>query len=98
MQPTFDSDGYPTNETLDAIKNWPYTDYRGLIEYLRDAWKWPCYFRVNNNGWIKASTGGWSGNESLIGAMQQNFIFWCDCFYCHYTGGHYTLKIPKRKK
>ena len=39
------------------------------------------------------STGGWSGNEAVIGAMKQNAVLWAAAFRVHYAGGHYELEI-----
>lgn len=35
--PTFDEHGIPTDETLNAIEEWPHTDPTGLIQYVREA-------------------------------------------------------------
>lgn len=48
-EPTFDADGYPTEETLDAIRHW---EWRGdvfgtmasLLEFCQKAWHYPDYF------------------------------------------------------
>jgi hypothetical protein len=41
------------------------------------------------------STGGWSGNESLIGAMERNFICWSQTFVQMRRGGHYVFYAPR---
>jgi hypothetical protein len=41
------------------------------------------------------STGGWSGNESLIQAMQENFILWSLTWYSHRKGGHYEFRLSR---
>jgi hypothetical protein len=43
----------------------------------------------------KISTGGWSGNEDIIDAMQSNITAWHKCFFIHRVGGHYVLKVHK---
>ena len=94
--PAFDADGYPTDETLNAIEEWPYTDFDGLLEYVREAWSdigriWEA------DGDIKLATGGWSGNESIIGAMQQNHVFWAMAWYSSTRGGLHILRMPNEK-
>ena len=75
---TFDRDGYPTEETLEciaAVNAWPWDRYDAWIEFCREAY-------AEGRGWIRETpktlvfvTGGWSGNESVIRAMEQNLMF-----------------------
>jgi len=75
--PTFDSDGYPTEETLRAISEWDDLSDEGYlmwIQFIRKAWHYPelvfegesenLIVSELNNRVLKISTGGWSGNES----------------------------------
>lgn len=107
--PTFDSDGYPTDATLRVIEKWPITelsDTQGLMDYVRQAWKYPDYFTADKRRtreWKGAplkrryhvSTGGWSGNESLISALEKNFVFWMLTWVAHRRGGHYIFELPE---
>lgn len=43
------------------------------------------------------STGGWSGNESLIGAMKRNYILWSLTWVQSRRGGHYIFEHTGRK-
>lgn len=92
----FDGDGYPTDRTLDRIAKWPYTDLRGLADYVRSLWNYPSYARKRGNRYL-LSTAGWSGNESLIGALQQNYMFWAICWESSRRGGHHVFTLPKVK-
>lgn len=91
--PTFDRDGYPTDETLDAIKAWPYTDLNGLMAFVCEAWSeygsWHEWCDV-----IRIATGGWSGNESIIDALLENHMAWTLLWHSSRRGGGYTFRIP----
>ena len=80
------NDGYPTDDELERIRTWPitwanYADAMALIAYLKTVFHWPERQideseGVNDLGrpvlvlWLH--TGGWSGNESIIGALKVN--------------------------
>lgn len=93
MEPTFDADGYPTEETLKAIRKWDYHDFKGLMRYCHKAWKYPEYF-IELDGHYQVHTVGWSGNESIIGALQDNMMFWAVCWLESRRGGHYLFEVP----
>jgi len=95
--PTFDRDGYPTEETLRAIREWSHRDMRGLMEFVCGAWEYPDYAKLTE-GCMELVTGGWSGNESLIGALQENRMFWMMCWLKSERGGHYWFELPKAPK
>lgn len=75
QEPTFDRDGYPTEETLQAITGWDWHDLPGLMAFIARAWKYPEHAQeVQPGRWVFA-TMGWSGNESLMGALMRNLFF-----------------------
>lgn len=85
-RPAFDADGYPTAETLQHIVDWPHTDFKGLLDYVRQAVEG--YGRMwEEDGAIKLATGGWSGNESILGALHENNVFWAMCWESSHRGG-----------
>lgn len=70
MKNYIDSDGYPTERALNKIKNWKFKGEKSceeLFEFIEELWRWPDYFK-EEEGIYQISTGGWSGNEDLIGA------------------------------
>lgn len=96
----FPENDCPTEEELETIKTWPIKgrDSIGLLfKYIQRLWRWDRYFTVKGNT-FELSTGGWSGNEDIIGAMQENFVFWSLCWKSSRVGGHYVFKVPKLKK
>lgn len=92
--PEQDEHGYPTEKTLDAIKEWPGSDFAGLIDFVGRAWQWEDRWHFDGKE-LCAITGGWSGNESLIGALQQNVLFWMMCWWASYRGGKFEFKLPE---
>jgi hypothetical protein len=106
LEPTFDKDGYPTEETLTLIKEWPHNDFPALIQFVAAAWKWgglrktpsliePLFNKrhLDDDYWWCGATGGWSGNESLIGALMDNSIFWLFCWSASVRGGYYEFHV-----
>lgn len=92
--PTFDQSGYPTEETLEAIAHWHSGDPNGWIEFIREAWNHGYGRMWNEDGFLKLATGGWSGNESIIHAMQQNFVLWSLMWESSHRGGLEVLRLP----
>jgi len=43
MNNDIDEDGYPTDEALARIIEWPGDDPKGLIDYIMDLWNYPEY-------------------------------------------------------
>lgn len=104
INPTFDKDHYPTEETLDIIKYWSDLSSEGirkLMDFCYDCWQYPEFFikeKVKNDLGdsviqYKISTGGWSGNEDVIQALRENVIFWCLCWVQSRRGGHYLFEV-----
>jgi hypothetical protein len=95
-EPTFDAKGYPTEETLAFIRN-ARVRFNELFKFIQKAWG-------NGYGWFHALpdkegthyrlvTGGWSGNEEIIGAMQENNIFWDLCWQSSKRGGEFLFFV-----
>ena len=94
-EPTFDKDGYPTDETLKTITDWDVCDPVGLFEFLKAAWNSTGTIREPEDNVFEFVTGGWSGNESLIGAYQKNSILWVLCWEMSQRGGLFRFEIPE---
>lgn len=101
-----DDDGYPTDEALEKIAQWKFEDSKGWFAFIHDIW----YLR--SWGWSEVeetceifkrpverlyiSTAGWSGNEAIIRAMQENHMLWHWHWYSSQRGGHYVFEIKDK--
>jgi len=89
-----DNDGYPTEEELVKITNWPMkslNDYHDLMDYIFKLWDYNEYAWNRTGNIYQISTMGWSGNEQIIYAMQQNQMFWLFYWGQSTRGGHYIF-------
>ena len=93
-----DIDGYPTKKELEKIKKWDFKDPMGLMNHVEELWNYPDRFVLTGKRVLRLylSTGGWSGNESIIEALQQN-PFWYFYWQKSQRGGHYWFKIKLTK-
>lgn len=85
-----------------AIVEWPVEDPEGWFDYVRRCWwasEWgwhegPAVDDVGRQVYrYDISTGGWSGNESLIRAMKQNRLLWFTTWQMSRRGGHYRFDV-----
>lgn len=99
-----DNDGYPTEEALKKIREWNYADFTGWMEFIKSIWNYVDWgwYETEEPDWIdssrtnhvyRISTAGWSGNENIIRAMQQNTFLWAIGCESWRRGGHYVF-IP----
>ena len=107
-EPTFDADGYPTDATLDRIRTWPIDtmgaaaaamDFAGLAWSYPDCWS--CEERWDDPDWpshpkrvYRFSTVGWSGNESIVAAIEANQMLQMIGAWSWRRGGHYEYRFP----
>lgn len=83
---------YPTDEQLEVIKKWNISDLHGLMEYIREIWEFADWGWKQDGGTYYISTGGWSGNEDIIEAMQSNHMWWFMFWEQSKRGGHYIFE------
>lgn len=102
-------DGYPTEKALEKIRSWemaegkiPQRSFHGLMDFVQEIWHWGerqysqhrIFDSLDREAIeYKFSTGGWSGNEDIVGALQDNQIFWMLCWYSSRVGGHYVFRV-----
>ena len=102
-----DGDGYPTEAALDVIREWTFQmSDRELFDFIKSIWwmpdwSWKECEAIDERTGRKSycyyiSTGGWSGNESIIQAMQENkWMFWHMHWVQSRRGGHYIFELRK---
>jgi len=98
-----DNEGYPEQRDLDLIRAWDCEDVFNLINYLYNCWHFQAWgfkqeWKYDNilNSYklhLGLHTGGWSGNEELMGALLDNNIL-RSLWYAEWRrGGHYKFEI-----
>jgi hypothetical protein len=92
LTPTFYKLGCPTDETLDIIKSWDYP-FAGLWEFVRSALSIHGKI-VESDNIVKLTTGGWSGNENIVTALQGNTLFWSCYWRASVRGGVEVFDKP----
>ena len=106
--PLLDDDGYPSDHALDVIEKWYWTDDKGWFNFIKElwhlrSWGWsegwnpPDMPGVDLKGKQRyqyhISTAGWSGNESIIRAMEKNDMLWHFHWVQSRRGGHYIFEL-----
>lgn len=91
---SLDDSAYPSEEELERVASWNPGDAQGWLSYVMRIW------RHSGRAWIEGdiyhfSTGGWSGNEEIIAAMQKNVTAWAMNWYSSTRGGRYEF-CPSR--
>lgn len=99
---------YPTDEAIERIKAWPDEDLAGCLDFVADIWTWP-EFGVSrtlkaaerevvgetaDKRFLRLATGGWSGNEDIIGAMKENLMLRALCWRLSASGGLHIWEYP----
>jgi len=104
-KPYLDEDGYPTDAALDIISLWN-ADVDDWFTFIEKLWYfsshgWNSAIEQDENNPIRQvkryyiSTIGWSGNESIIKAMEQNEVYlWGTTWVSSRRGGHYVFEYP----
>ena len=101
-----DIDGYPTKRELEPIKIWDITEQGldGFVELIRAAWNHNYgRFTITSEPdeldpekqvkFLILATGGWSGNESVMEAIDDNKWFNFYCWEESRRGGYYKFKL-----
>lgn len=96
-----DSEGYPTDEFLKWVEEFNPLDYqlKNFINVLFENWmhgKYGYKLKKKYAGYcaLELHTLGWSGNESIIKALESNIFFFMLYWKKTERGGHYYFSIP----
>jgi hypothetical protein len=105
-----DGDGYPTEAALSRIELWPADDTAGALDFAIALWHWDDWVGHDINAheagvihaekdrkYARFATGGWSGNESVIGALQRNWAVRAFAWQMTARGGLHIYEYPKEK-
>jgi hypothetical protein len=94
------SDEYPDDEQILAIQKWqPMGQWSGsrpwlpILQLMSDAWNHDMG-RVKQDGDVWTfCTGGWSGNEEIIGAIHKNFSAHSMLWIASFRGGKFVYGV-----
>lgn len=93
-----DPQGYPDDEELAKIRDWPVIDADAMMAFIKERWEYAEWGWIQRGRVYMLHTGGWSGNESIIYAMFDNLLFHSMCWQSSRRGGHYVFKLLKKPK
>lgn len=84
---------YPCEHDLKLIREWSGDDPAGWLTFIRGIWWMPDWGWSIEDDAHCVSTGGWSGNESIIAAMEDNVSLWFLTWESTRRGGHYEFRV-----
>ena len=94
-----EEDGCPTGKSLGRVMNWPADDFAGLALFVTGHLWQRDYGKYGNSmcdsgklDTLILTTGGWSGNEAIIAAMEKNVVWWMNYWAESKLGGWYLFK------
>lgn len=91
MELEWDEHDYPTEDTLKAIRDWPVERWWELLEQLEAGWcRYGSWKRTRRR--LRLATGGWSGNEDIIGELRGTWLWWL-AWESHHRGGLYIFDL-----
>jgi len=72
---------------MDALKPW------AIVDLIYEDWMYyGTIWQDREKGILELATGGWSGNESIIAALQENLMFWGMYWMESKRGGYYRFE------
>lgn len=106
-----DGDGYPTEAALKRIETWPSEDIAGCLDFVKALWHFDGWgvsetlrpeeatilHAEPDERYLRLATGGWSGNESLIDALNANTMVRVMTWKLHARGGLHIYQYPQQE-
>jgi hypothetical protein len=88
---------YPSDKELVEIAGHKVDNdnFHTFMDYVRSTWWMPDWGWTRDGDTYRISTGGWSGNEDIIKALMDNFMFWLMYWKQSKVGGHYIFSVSK---
>jgi hypothetical protein len=99
---------YPTEAALTRLEQWPYQDTAGALDFVKAIWHWPDFashdlstheaaiLHANHDDkYLRLATGGWSGNEDIVHALESNRMIHAIAWRLHAFGGLYIYQYPR---
>ena len=88
---------YPTEEELKIIIEYEVTkkNFHEFMEIVKELWNWNDTYFIRKGDTYELHTGGWSGNEEIIGALMRNSTFWLMYWKQSRVGGHYIFSLSR---
>jgi len=93
-RPALDADGYPTEESLEYLAAHIPRDPCEPLAYVVEAWSTYGTVRLDGST-LRLTTGGWSGNESLIEALELQHVAWPAAWESTHRGGAYCFDLAR---
>jgi hypothetical protein len=90
---------YPKHNEIQTIAEWDYGNFSGLMDYVKEKWEYAedGYWQQEDDTYY-LSTAGWSGNEDIVQALKENYMFWSLCWERSERGGRYKFVLPSNFK
>ena len=93
-------DNYPSEDDLERLEYWKFhkmQDYYDYANFVVSLWDFEDYATLKGRT-LKLITGGWSGNEDIIAAINSNILFRAICWEKSERGGLHIYKLPCKEK
>ena len=80
------------------VREWDFVKHpvNEFLTYLESIWWMPAWGIRRTQRRLYLSTGGWSGNEDIMGALEGNDVFFGLYWVSSRRGGHYVFDVPRR--